>query len=92
MKKIFLFFLSFSLFVYAETRRGFPVSVELISGAKQNAELVGAAGDTLFLGGFVADTFTVVKILKSRVAYAAKILSTKAEIFPMSGKSLLFYL
>lgn len=68
MKKIFLFFLSFSLFVYAETRRGFPVSVELISGAKQNAELVGAAGDTLFLGGFVADTFTVVKILKSRVA------------------------
>lgn len=68
MKKIFVLL----LFVISglgaeEIRRGIPLSVTLASGTSRQAEYLGSSGDTLFLGGFVADTFTVVKIQKERI-------------------------
>lgn len=68
MKKIFvILLLTISGFAIGESKRGFPLSVTLVSGTSQQAEFLGSAGDTVFLGGFVADTFTVVKIQKERI-------------------------
>ncbi len=50
-----------------EIQRGVPLSVTLVSGTTQQAEYLGYSGDTLLLGGFVADTFTVVKIPRERI-------------------------
>lgn len=68
MKKIFVI-LSFCFLGIAvgEIQRGIPLSVTLVSGTSQQAEYLGSSGDTLFFGGFVADTFTVVKLLKERI-------------------------
>ncbi len=68
MKKIsaILFFV-FSGLATGEFRHGFPLSVTLVSGISQRAEYLGSSGDTLFLGGFVADTFTVVKLQRERI-------------------------
>lgn len=68
MKKGFFFLFAFSILFAEEARIGIPVSIELVSGAKSNAEYLGKSNDTLFFGGFVADTFTVAKILKSRIS------------------------
>lgn len=68
MKKIFALLCFSFVSLFAENvERGFPVSVRLTSGASQKAEYVGSVGDTVQLGGFIADTFTVVKILKDRI-------------------------
>ncbi|MDY6370394.1 MAG: hypothetical protein SPL20_11250, partial [Fibrobacter sp.] len=69
MKKLFALLGSCFAFLFAENiERGFPVSVRLTSGASQKAEYVGSVEDTVRLGGFISDTFTVVKILKDRIA------------------------
>ncbi len=68
MKKFFaLLCFSFAILFAENIERGFPVSIRLTSGASQKAEFVGSVGDTVRLGGFIADTFTVVKILKDRI-------------------------
>lgn len=70
MKKFFaLLFFGFTWLLAQNMQRGFPVSVKLVSGATQKAEYVGSSADTVFLGGFIADTFTVVKILKDRITF-----------------------
>lgn len=68
MKKIFIILsLAFSVLFAEASQRGIPVSIKLVSGATQNAELLQISSDTVFFGGFIADTFTVVKILKNRI-------------------------
>ncbi len=68
MKKIFaILLLAVSGLIAEEIQRGLPLSVSLVSGTIRQAEYIGSSGDTLFLGGFVADTFTVVKIQKERI-------------------------
>lgn len=68
MKKLFAILLFIVTgFATGEILRGFPLSVTLVSGTSQQAEYLGSAGDTLFLGGFIADTFTVVKLQRERI-------------------------
>lgn len=68
MKKCIFLLFAFSILFAGEASVGIPVSVELVSGAKSNAEYMGESNDTIFFGGFVADTFAVAKILKSRIS------------------------
>ena len=57
-----------SLFAQVPKGSGIPVSVTLVTGVSQNAEYLGSTADTVFLGGTIADTFTVVKILENRIS------------------------
>ncbi len=69
MKKLFSIFFFCAALVWAyDSQKGVPVSIRLVTGSVQKAEYLGSSGDTLFLGGFIADTFTVVKIIKDRVS------------------------
>lgn len=69
MNRIFLLLLAASILFAESEPKGFPVTVKLTSGTERSAEFLGLSGDTLNLGGFVADSFVVVKILKDRVRY-----------------------
>ena len=62
----------------AETQ-GPSVSVELLSGTKQKAQFLGIANDTVQLGGYINNKFTVVRIAKDKFK----------SIVDSSGKDLL---
>lgn len=68
MKKTtaFLFLLA-ALLAAENAERGIPLSITLVSGASNRAEYLGSENDTLFFGGFIADTFTVIKLQKARI-------------------------
>lgn len=67
MKRIFLLILAASTLFAATVSKGIPVTVELASGNRYPAEFLRLSGDTLYLGGFVADSFMTVKIRKDRI-------------------------
>lgn len=46
--------------------QGPSVSVELLSGTKQKAQFLGIQNDTVQLGGYINNKFTVVRIAKSK--------------------------
>lgn len=67
MKKIVLT-LAFSLFSLAGAAdpQGTYAQVELVSGTKQKAQFLGIANDTVSLGGYIKNKFTVVKFPKAQ--------------------------
>ena len=46
--------------------QGPSVNVELLSGTKQKAQFLGIVNDTVQLGGFINNKFTVVRIAKDK--------------------------
>ena len=50
----------------AEEERGVYAHVELVSGTKQNAQFLGIANDTVSLGGYIKNTFTILKFPKAQ--------------------------
>ena len=63
----------------AAESQGPSVSVELLSGTKQKAQFLGIANDTVQLGGYINNKFTVVRIAKEKFK----------SIVDSSGKDLL---
>lgn len=66
MKKIAILLMSFFISaVLAEVQAPYA-QVELVSGTKQKAQFLGIANDTVSLGGYIKNKFTVVKLHKSQ--------------------------
>jgi hypothetical protein len=65
MKKIFLFLAIALAAAFAEPEGKF-VDVELLSGTHQRAKFLGIENDTVSLGGYIQNKFTVVKIAKKQ--------------------------
>lgn len=65
MKKIILL-LAFALTATFADPEGIFVDVELLSGTKQRAKLMGIENDTVSLGGYIQNKFTIVKIAKKQ--------------------------
>lgn len=65
MKKIFLL-LAFALTAAFADPEGIFVDVELLSGTRQRARLMGIDNDTVSLGGYIQNKFTIVKIAKKQ--------------------------
>ena len=65
MKKIFLL-LVFALTAAFAEPEGVFVDVELMSGTHQRAKFLGIENDTVSLGGYIQNKFTVVKIAKKQ--------------------------
>ena len=65
MKKIILL-LAFALTAAFADPEGIFVDVELLSGTKQRAKLMGIENDTVSLGGYIQNKFTIVKIAKKQ--------------------------
>ena len=63
MKKIFLL-IAIALTAAFANPEGIFVDVELLSGTKQRAKLMGIENDTVSLGGYIQNKFTIVKIAK----------------------------
>ena len=66
MKKIFLL-LAFALTAAFADPEGIFVDVELLSGTRQRAKLMGIENDTVSLGGYIQNKFTIVKIAKKQL-------------------------
>ena len=66
MKKLFYIPLLFlTALLYAAEPQGIEAQVELVSGTTQKAKFLGIEKDTVNLGGYIKDQFTVVRIPKS---------------------------
>ena len=65
MKKIFLL-IAIALTAAFANPEGIFVDVELLSGTKQRAKLMGIENDTVSLGGYIQNKFTIVKIAKKQ--------------------------
>ena len=65
MKKIFLLIAVALTAAFADPE-GIFVDVELLSGTKQRAKLMGIENDTVSLGGYIQNKFTIVKIAKKQ--------------------------
>ena len=65
MKKIFLL-LVLALTATFANPNGIYVDVELLSGTRQRAQLMGIENDTVSLGGYIQNKFTIVKIAKKQ--------------------------
>lgn len=66
MKKV-IAALAVSLAAFAFSQeQGVSVDVELLSGTKQHAQLLGIANDTVQLGGYIQNKFTVLRIPKEK--------------------------
>ena len=65
MKKIFLLITIALAAAFAEPE-GKYVDVELLSGTHQRAKFLGIENDTVSLGGYIQNKFTVVKIAKKQ--------------------------
>ncbi|MBR4917168.1 MAG: PEGA domain-containing protein [Fibrobacter sp.] len=67
MKKIILL-LAASLLshTFAQEQQGMQVMVELVSGTKQKAQFLGIENDTVSLGGYIKNEFTVLKFPRSQ--------------------------
>lgn len=55
-----------SAVVFAAEQQGPMANVELLSGTKQRAQFIGIENDTVQLGGYIQNKFTVVRIAKSQ--------------------------
>ncbi|MCQ2060799.1 MAG: hypothetical protein MJY47_04335 [Fibrobacter sp.] len=67
MKKFFFpLLLCLATLLYAEDPQGIFVNVELLSGTKQKAQFLGIEKDTVHLGGYINNKFTVVRIAKGQ--------------------------
>lgn len=63
---IFLLAVIFTAFTFAEEKtQGVMANVELQSGLKQRAQFIGVENDTVHLGGYVKNQFTIVRLPKS---------------------------
>ena len=65
MKKIFSILAIALVAAFAEPE-GKIVDVELLSGTHQRAKLIGIENDTVSLGGYIQNKFTIVKIAKGQ--------------------------
>ena len=65
MKKIFSILAIALVSAFAEPE-GKLVDVELLSGTQQRAKLMGIENDTVSLGGYIQNKFTIVKIAKKQ--------------------------
>ena len=65
MKKIFSI-LAITLVAAFADPEGTIVDVELLSGTHQRAKLIGIENDTVSLGGYIQNKFTIVKIAKKQ--------------------------
>lgn len=66
MKKFIAAFAIFlAAFAYSE-EQGVTVNVELVSGTKQRAQFLGVENDTVQLGGYIQNKFTVIRIPKEK--------------------------
>lgn len=66
MKKVIAALAIFlAAFAYSE-EQGVTVNVELVSGTKQRAQFLGIENDTVQLGGYIQNKFTVVRIPKEK--------------------------
>ena len=65
-KTILLLAVSFLSFAFAEDPQGMQVMVELVSGTKQKAQFLGFENDTVSLGGYIKNEFTVLKFPRSQ--------------------------
>ena len=65
MKKIFSILAIALVAAFAEPE-GKLVDVELLSGTQQRAKLIGIEKDTVSLGGYIQNKFTIVKIAKGQ--------------------------
>lgn len=65
MKKIFLI-IAFALTAAFADSEGIFVDVELLSGTHQRAKFLGIENDTVSLGGYIQNKFTVVRIAKKQ--------------------------
>ena len=80
---IALIFLLAQVLLAAESQ-GPSVSVELLSGTKQKAQFLGIQNDTVQLGGYINNKFTVVRIAKEKFksivdSSGTNLLLTKAD-------------
>lgn len=66
MKKTFLLIAFAIATAFAADPEGIFVDVELVSGTSQRAKLLGIENDTVSLGGYIQNKFTVVKIAKKQ--------------------------
>ncbi len=67
MKKIiYVIALIFSVLAYAADPQGIMSNVELNSGTRQRAQFMGIENDTVLLGGYIKNQFTVVRIAKDK--------------------------
>lgn len=67
MNKLFyISLLIFSVILYAAEKQGIEVHVELLSGTTQKAQFLGIDKDSVNLGGYIKNQFTVVRIPKSK--------------------------
>lgn len=67
MKKIVsLIALCLSAHVFAADPQGIFAQVELVSGTKQKAQFLGIANDTVSLGGYIKNQFTIVRFPKAQ--------------------------
>ncbi|MBR4786011.1 MAG: hypothetical protein IK012_12295 [Fibrobacter sp.] len=67
MKKVAsLLAICLSAHVFAADPQGIFAQVELVSGTTQKAQFLGIANDTVSLGGYIKNQFTIVKFPKSQ--------------------------
>jgi len=66
MKKFFLLITIAFIAAFADEPEGKYVDVELLSGTHQRAKFLGIENDTVSLGGYIQNKFTVVKIAKKQ--------------------------
>ena len=66
MKKTALFLMLFFVSAALAEVQAPYAQVELVSGTKQKAQFLGIANDTVSLGGYIKNKFTVVKLHKSQ--------------------------
>lgn len=67
MNKIFYTtLLFFAVLLHAAEQKGIDVKVELLSGTSQKAQFLGIENDTVSLGGYIKDKFTVIRIAKNQ--------------------------
>lgn len=67
MNKIFtISLLILAVFLHAAENKGIEVHVELLSGTTQKAQFLGIDKDSVNLGGYIKNQFTVIKIHKNQ--------------------------
>jgi len=67
MKKIFLLTVAiFMSLTAAQEQQGIYAQVELLTGTRQKAQFLGIENDTVSLGGYIKNVFTVLKFPKNR--------------------------
>lgn len=64
--KIVLALLILAISTFAQDPQGIRADVELLSGTRQRAQFLGIQNDTVQLGGYIKNKFTIVRIAKSQ--------------------------